>query len=64
MKATPFEMSKLPEDVLPYIPGYCFVDLLISYEDETILDGKLHFDFIILIPNVPTFCVIMHSCNM
>lgn len=46
MKATPFEMSKLPEDVLTYIPGYCYIDLLKSIQSEIILKGYavfLHF---------------------
>lgn len=48
MKATPFEMSKLPEDVLSYIPGYCFIDLLLHYEDKVVLEGNgllLFFNF-------------------
>ncbi|KAG8200975.1 hypothetical protein JTE90_021439 [Oedothorax gibbosus] len=39
MKATPFEMSKLPEDVLTHIPGHCFIDLLISLNDDTVIEG-------------------------
>ncbi|KAF8791672.1 Focadhesin like protein [Argiope bruennichi] len=37
MKTTPFEMGKLPEDVLTYIPGYCYLDLLKSLENDIIL---------------------------
>lgn len=40
MKATPFEMGKLPEDVLTYIPGHCFIDLLKSLNDDTVLEGE------------------------
>ncbi|XP_054719746.1 focadhesin-like [Uloborus diversus] len=43
MKATPFEMGKLPEDVLSYIPGYCYVDLLKSIDDTTVLEGYAEF---------------------
>ncbi|GFT46204.1 focadhesin [Nephila pilipes] len=43
MKATPFEMSKLPEDVLTYIPGYCYIDLLKSIQNEIILKGFTAF---------------------
>ncbi|GIY37035.1 focadhesin [Caerostris darwini] len=39
MKATPFEMSKLPEDVLTYIPGYCYIDLLKSLQNDIVLKG-------------------------
>ncbi|XP_022257540.1 focadhesin-like [Limulus polyphemus] len=37
--ATPFEMAKLPEDVLSYTPGYCFIDLLKSIDDLEVLKG-------------------------
>ncbi|XP_076354475.1 focadhesin isoform X2 [Tachypleus tridentatus] len=37
--ATPFEMAKLPEDILSYTPGYCFTDLLKSIDDEEVLKG-------------------------
>ncbi|GFX84690.1 focadhesin [Trichonephila clavipes] len=43
MKATPFEMGKLPEDVLTYIPGYCYIDLLKSIQNEIILKGYAVF---------------------
>ncbi|GBO03073.1 Focadhesin [Araneus ventricosus] len=43
MKATPFEMGKLPEDVLTYIPGYCYIDLLKSLESDIILKGYSEF---------------------
>ncbi|CAL1296123.1 unnamed protein product [Larinioides sclopetarius] len=43
MKATPFEMGKLPEDVLTYIPGYCYIDLLKSIESDIILKGYSEF---------------------
>ncbi|XP_055939609.1 focadhesin-like isoform X2 [Argiope bruennichi] len=43
MKTTPFEMGKLPEDVLTYIPGYCYLDLLKSLENDIILKGYSKF---------------------
>ncbi|XP_035213180.1 focadhesin-like isoform X2 [Stegodyphus dumicola] len=43
MKATPFDMGKLPEDVLTYIPGYCFTDLLKSLDNDIIIKGYTHF---------------------
>lgn len=43
MASTPFEMGKSPEDVLSYTPGYCFIDLLKSIENENILEGYAEF---------------------
>ncbi|XP_042899140.1 focadhesin isoform X1 [Parasteatoda tepidariorum] len=43
MKATPFDMSKSPEDVLTYIPGYAFIDLMKSIDCEIVLEGYSDF---------------------
>lgn len=41
MRTTPFEMGKLPEDVLTYIPGHCFIDLLKSLNDNIVIEGRV-----------------------
>ncbi|XP_064474956.1 focadhesin-like [Ornithodoros turicata] len=41
--STPLELAQNPEDVLPYTPGYCFIDLLQSIESEDVLDDYTYF---------------------
>lgn len=40
---TPADLGRNPEDVLKYTPGYCFIDLLQSIDDDNTLKGASFF---------------------